>query len=232
MRPSIGFDDRGNFVAVLPQTVAAIDHGAMTHLHWAAAAPWVALALGLATFWWKEWRRGRIICPQPKVFAALLGDTPMLRLPLALVNTGPRVMVITDMRLWFPDIPDAAFGLHWRRTLGELLGPAGHAEPLPLVLPPRGADLVLAEFGDMLSRITFIATDHPVRVEVKLAGRKDTWRRVGEFPLRVGGWIGNDPAKWTAYYNADGPPSKEQVERVGQLINRLAAQLHLNSGDQ
>jgi hypothetical protein len=62
-----------------------------------------------ASFWWLNARRGRLVAAPPGAFA--LAARPkgiLLRLPLAIYNTGARALVVSNLRCRFPNLENAA----------------------------------------------------------------------------------------------------------------------------
>jgi hypothetical protein len=76
----------------------------------------LALLFAVASFWWLNARRGRVVGAVPHAYGmAAAAQVFLLRLPLALYNTGARAIVVRDLRCWFPEAP------RYYRSRGEPL---------------------------------------------------------------------------------------------------------------
>jgi len=61
----------------------------------------LALLFSVASFYWMNWRRGRILVGPPKSFAAVGSQDAKLiiRLPLVFFNSGAIPIVVQDLQL-------------------------------------------------------------------------------------------------------------------------------------
>src|SRR4051794_21127716 len=59
-----------------------------------------ALAFTIMTFWWNNWRRGRLTVGYPRTFAATTASgLPILTLPLTFQNTGAIAIGVRALRV-------------------------------------------------------------------------------------------------------------------------------------
>ena len=148
----------------------------------------LALLFTIGSFWWLQARQGRLRSYQPNTFAfARNPSQALLRFPLVLYATGPKPIVILDLRLSFPTEPGVA-PLPWRSWRSQLRPDTGDPVRLPAVfsVPGRQAQQHFIEFGidmkDPLPGIDLSASEYPVLVEV-LLGHKKGWKPLLSFPL-------------------------------------------------
>jgi hypothetical protein len=179
---------------------------------WSVAAPLIvavaALVFTVASFWWLNARRGRLVAASPDAFA--LGNPPgdlMLRLPLAIYNTGAKALVVGNLRCRFLDagVP----GQPWRTTRNTLRTGPDDVEDFPTPFPVDGRHAVpkVIEFGDKSTAVRLSPRTYQVLIEVDNAlagGAGPTWRKLVEFPLYVHDNMlqGN----YIAYRNTPEPP--------------------------
>lgn len=63
-----------------------------------------ALAFTVLSFWWLNARQGRLKSYAPHTFAAAVTpEKTLVRLPVILFNTGPKPIVVQNLRLAFLD---------------------------------------------------------------------------------------------------------------------------------
>jgi hypothetical protein len=163
----------------------------------------LALLFTVGSFWWLQARQGKLLSYPPHSFAFYLIPTKArLRFPLVLYNTGPKPVVVQDMRLLFPTHPEVT-PLPWRTSRSHLMPDAEDGPQLPAVfsVPGRQAQQYFIEFGidakEPLPLIDLGASEDLVRVEV-LLGHKKQWKQLISFPLR--GKL-ESPTAYIAYSN-------------------------------
>ena len=150
----------------------------------------LALLFTVGSFWWLQARQGRLRSYQPHTFALTnTSNQALFRFPLVFYNTGPKPIVIRDMKLLFPKQPVVP-ALAWLNTRSQLK-PApddGHQFPAVFSVPGRQAQQYFIEFGidakNPLPGIDLAAHEHKVRVDV-LLGHKRRWTRLVTFALRA-----------------------------------------------
>jgi hypothetical protein len=177
----------------------------------------LALLFTIASFWWLNARRGRLRCAAPHAYG--MAATPqvfLLRLPLALYNTGARAIVVRDLRCWFPESRQV-LPLPWRTTRRTLRPESGDVEDFPTPFPVRGREAVpvIPEFGGPFPGFTLDAGSHRCLVEI-LENDRDSWRVLLDFELHVTGDTEKRKA-YLAYSNlAEDPRAKERGEAAAR----------------
>ena len=149
----------------------------------------LALLFTVGSFWWLQARQGRLRSYPPHTFA--FAGNPgqvLIRLPLVLYNTGPRPIIVQEMRLSFPKETGAA-PLLWRASTSQIKPDTNDGRQLPAVfyVPGRQAQQHFVEFGidsaDPLPGVDLRAQEYRVTVEA-LLGHKRKWKRLASFPLQ------------------------------------------------
>jgi hypothetical protein len=165
----------------------------------------LALLFTVGSFWWLQARQGKLRSYPPHSFAFYLVPTKVrLRFPLVLYNTGPKPIVVQNMKLSFSKHPEVK-PLPWRTSRSHLMPDADDGPQLPAVfsVPGRQAQQYFIEFGidakDPLPGIDLSASENLVRVEV-LLGHKRQWQRLVSFPLS--GEHVESPSAYIAYSNS------------------------------
>lgn len=190
----------------------------------------MALLFAVGSFWWLNARQGRLKCFEPHSFAATV--TPslgLLRLPLALYNTGAKPIIVQDLRLRFPDEPGDVLGLPWRNTRTRVDPGEDDVAGLPAVFSVAGrtADTVFIEFGGPFPGIEFKPQAQRVRIDARVAHKSD-WQPILEFSLLLTNV--EHPERYIAYSNREDALSREDRAKVTASLNKLIANLQQNAG--
>jgi hypothetical protein len=165
----------------------------------------LALAFALASFWWLHARTGSLEAAAPRSYG--FSDRVRLRLPLAFFNTGPKALMISDLRLVLDD--PAREPLPWVITRGKMRPDRDdHAFATPFAVPGRGAKEVIAEFGHDRGWAPAERSHHRIRLQARIHP-SDSWTDVVAFD-----WWAPPSAKHMkldiVYANTPGPqPSAE-----------------------
>ncbi len=110
----------------------------------------LALLFTLSAFWWLHARRGQIVAGQPFTWAGYSqpdGDA-RLRFPVALANSGPVGIIVTDLRATVR-ANDFEARLPWSTTRRSLRASADDVEDFaaPFVVNGRDVARLFVEFG-------------------------------------------------------------------------------------
>jgi hypothetical protein len=166
------------------------------------------LVLTAALFWVVNLRRGRVVCPEPRSFAAVFASGEnLISLPLGIHNNGARHRQVQDLRLTLevPEPPGTAnlpggapMMFSWRASRDEVQPRTGNKRTLPAVfaLNGRTANTYFIEFGHRQDKGPK-GGPHRATVEVKLSD-EDDWRPLVIFDLHTERVIGDS---YMAYSN-------------------------------
>ena len=185
-----------------------------------------ALVFTVGSFWWLFARQGDLVAYEPYSFAAQVIDTSVLhlRFPLVLENTGPKALIIHDLRLCFPDVPNSTLPIPWKTSRSELKPSSldGHKFPAVFALPGRSAAQYFIEFGAPFPGFELERLNYNVRIEAKVA-HKEGWQTLLGFTLRAGNII--SPTSYITYSNAPFTPTAEDTEKADATLHRLLEDL-------
>lgn len=147
----------------------------------------MALLFTVTSFWWIQVRRGRLICSEPRTYAAAFEPKRILIvLPLVLYNSGPAPIVLTDFRLWITR-SDERLLCRWRATQPGISPAApggGRVFPSPFPVEGRRAIERFIEFGRSSTEIDPAQGPYKVEVEVKKS-HSSKWKSLLSFELNT-----------------------------------------------
>lgn len=153
----------------------------------------LSLLFTLATFWWNNWRRGRLIADHPRSFAVrrTRGRT-LLTIPLVLQNTGARTLSVVALRLRTATGQEASYSrLH---AAMDLEG-SSPSFATGFVVGGRDSALKVCEFDTKATNF-LTAGQNEFYLDV-LFSRKKKWMQGRKITLHVDdelfSRIGNDP---------------------------------------
>jgi hypothetical protein len=142
----------------------------------------MALVFTVASFWWIQVRTGRLVSYHPRVYAgAFRPGTLRIRLPLTILNTGARTLVVTDLRLEFEDTGVQAPVISFRHSIrpgSEDTQDFAH----PFAVAGRQAVSKFVEFGTDGSWLPEPETEYRFQVHA-LIGNTDRWKELLDMSL-------------------------------------------------
>ena len=168
-----------------------------------------ALGFTVGTFWWNNWRQGKLSVDIPRSYSAYQGkDRFLLMLPIAISNSGPIPIVVSALRLRMelPDNQTAVIPYVKRRPE---LAPSGKNEPVfatNFTVKPRDASIMFCEFHR--DRVAPLKAGHnSVKVEALAAGG-GRWQQIGDFELHVSEKHERETMQcyWVVHDNAEALP--------------------------
>ncbi|WP_420000100.1 hypothetical protein [Streptomyces boninensis] len=150
-----------------------------------------ALAFTIGSFWWMNERRGRLRSYAPHTFGAWVKDRQLfVHLPLVIYNTGPKPLIVQNLRLCFSDGPAGIEPLLWNGCLAEARKShiAKNAKPAIFSVPGRQALQLFVDFGSELPQDRphkEHLCDRTATIEAML-GDRDAWGPLVRFTLQLG----------------------------------------------
>ncbi|OKI37717.1 hypothetical protein A6A28_31985 [Streptomyces sp. CB03578] len=195
----------------------------------------MALLFTAATFWWLNARLGVLKSWEPQTYAMSLNrDYVRVRLPLVMYNTGARPIVVLDLRMRFPDEPDAFWPLVWTGTSEELMPKSADdvVAPTGFAIAGRTAEQLVVSFTVPSPGFIPEVRDYQVVIEAVLGQRKlwqrvirrdSRWQPFARFGLRMG------PMRYTgsfgAYSNSPLDLQMDTLRAPGDAMERLTLRL-------
>lgn len=144
----------------------------------------LAILFTIGSFWWMNWRRGRLQLWPPRSYAAKGGaDQLTIQLPLVMFNTGPTPIVVRNLRVVLPeeaDMPTASF----QATVPKLASTEGREWATGFPVRGREAVRVIGQFINKQTGVVFTAKTYVVEVQARL-GTGNRWVSLLRFDLKV-----------------------------------------------
>lgn len=145
----------------------------------------LALLFTVFSFWWMNWRTGRLEVGKPRSFAATGSDKGLLiiLLPIVFFNNGPIPILVQNLRLIFPDEEDTT-PLFFNATRAKLGDPKQDDFATQFPVKGREAILLHCQFHRTPGHLVFQARRYRLVLEGKL-GNKKKWQKLSEFELNI-----------------------------------------------
>jgi hypothetical protein len=146
-----------------------------------------ALLFTVFSFWWMNWRPGRLKVAKPRSFAVMRpsnADAIVLVVPIVLVNTGALPVIVQNLRLVVPDLGGEDLPFIFQATASALAFKADHALAFQFPVRSREATTVIGEFYRTPAQVTFEAKSYEARLD-GLLNDKGRWKALCSFELRV-----------------------------------------------
>jgi hypothetical protein len=168
----------------------------------------LALVFTVASFWWSNWRRGRLRVDRPRTFAYHEDQkNSMILLPLAITNTGARIILVTAVRIKLGGTkksPRVAWMIRERQGPEPKSGD-GVMIAANFTIEGRKSQVRFSEF-EFSPPLKLRSGQYPVRVEALMA-HKRRWRKIGELKLTIdSAKITENAGHYIAYDNAGSLP--------------------------
>jgi hypothetical protein len=146
-----------------------------------------ALVFTIVSFWWMNWRPGKLEVTTPRSFAlgrAAGREVLFVRIPMVFINSGARPLLVQNLRLIIQSIEeqDRPFEFNSVATSLDFNAPTTLATQFPL--KSREA---LLQFGDFVRRpgtTVFHAGSHTAEIHI-LLGQSTAWRLWTQFQLII-----------------------------------------------
>ncbi len=143
-----------------------------------------ALLFTIFSFWWMNWRRGRLKVSNIRTYAASgSGNKVLVELPLIFFNTGAIPILIENIRLRLNSIGKEELTLPFNATVARLATDFERAWATPFAVHGGKAMEVICEF-QTYSDFVFVPGDYTLTLEA-LLGHKKGWRHLRDFKIRV-----------------------------------------------
>jgi hypothetical protein len=196
-----------------------------------------ALLFSIASFWWINARRGKVVVPEPHAFVLAGKDSTVLilRFPLVLFNSGAVANVIRGLQLRLPGEGHSVLPLPWRGTYNTLAGgpQSERRYATPFAVPARDAVPLIVEFGGPYPGFEMVPDQsYSVRIEGLLVQRegsvarcwrsithKRSWQTLVDFDLPI------PPKPWHQLAVHPLTQDQETEEQAGRFLDELLQEL-------
>lgn len=144
-----------------------------------------ALGFTLYSFWWMNWRKGKLHVSPPRSYAAngSLKNKLTIQIPLTFFNDGPTPIVIQNMQLIIQD-ERSLRPLVFTATVDKLASDEGKAFATQIPVLGREAILLICWFMRDPGELLFETKSYTLELQAILDER-EVWSEIARFPLHV-----------------------------------------------
>ena len=145
----------------------------------------LALFFTVFSFWWMNWRNGKLHVGTPRSYAAFgsLEAKMILEFPFVFFNDGPTPIIVQNLRLVFSDEKQTR-PLTFMATVKEIGNHQNRAFATQFPVRGREALLLICEFQREPGGMLFEARNYNMELQAKLGNRKK-WEQICNFNLNI-----------------------------------------------
>jgi len=145
----------------------------------------LALLFTVFSFWWMNWRKGKLQVGTPRTYAAFgsLEGKMVLEFPFVFFNNGPIPIIVQNLRLVFSEDKESR-PLNFIATVKKLGKDEERAFATQFPIRGREALLLICEFQRSPGGMIFESNNYPMELHAKLDNSKK-WKRICNFNLNV-----------------------------------------------
>lgn len=145
----------------------------------------LALLFTVFSFWWMNWRTGKLHIGSPRTYAAFGSQEGrmVLEFPFVFFNDGPMPIFVQNLRLLFLQETQPR-PLSFIATVKKLGKDEDRAFATQFPVHGREAILLICEFQREPGGMTFEARNYPMELQAKLSNSKK-WKQICRFSLNV-----------------------------------------------
>ena len=138
----------------------------------------LALSFTIYSFWWMNWRRGKLIVGCPRSYAAYGSKDSILVLefPFDFFNNGPLPIIIRNMRLVILD-EELDIPLTFTAIVKKLGKDEDRSLSTQIVIPGREAKVIICEFQRRPGELIFEKKIYQIELQAKLDKKNNDRRR-------------------------------------------------------
>jgi hypothetical protein len=145
----------------------------------------LALLFTVFSFWWMNWRKGKLLVSGPRSYAAMgsLEGGMIIEFPLVFFNSGAAPIIVQNLRLLFlQEIQPRP--LSFIATVKKLGKDEDRSMATQFPVRGRAAVTLVCEFQRNPGNVLFEARTYPMELQAKLNSDRK-WKQICRFPLRV-----------------------------------------------
>lgn len=148
-----------------------------------------ALLFGIASFYWMNWRKGKLRVSGPQLGFGAHGSKDghlVIIVPIVFFNDGASPIIVEDLRLFFLTEADQR-PLRFTATLADLKVRLSEVErKLPTQFPVRGREAIrmICEFQRTPGRLLFEERVYPIELRGRL-DQNSAWIPLCRFDLNI-----------------------------------------------
>jgi len=144
-----------------------------------------ALIFTIFSFWWMNWRKGKLQIGTPRSYAAFgsLEGRMVLEFPFVFFNDGPLPIIVQNLRLIFSQEIEK-HPLNFIATVKKLGKDEERTFATQFPVRGREALLLICEFQREPGGMVFESQLYPMELQAKLGNNKK-WKKICSFNLKV-----------------------------------------------
>ena len=145
----------------------------------------LALFFTIYSFWWMNWRRGKLIVGTPRAYAAFCSKDSMmvLEFPFDFFNNGPLPIILRNLRLVLVD-EEKIKPLTFTAIVKKLGKDEDRSLATQIVIRGREAILLICEFQRRPGEFIFDKNDYRLELQA-ITNNSNEWKIILSFCLRV-----------------------------------------------
>lgn len=144
-----------------------------------------ALIFTTFSFWWMNWRRGKLTLSEVRTYAAVSsGNSLIIQLPIVFFNSGAMPVLVNNLRLTFPEREKKYTALVFNDTVEKLASDQGTSKATPFPVHGGEALLKICSFQSRCSGFHFEVGEYELNIEARLNPSKE-WILLKTFTLIV-----------------------------------------------
>jgi|SRR3990172_6181038 len=145
----------------------------------------LALFFTIFSFWWMNWRRGKLEISNIRTYVAASKDGKIIiELPIILFNSGARPILVENLRLNLYGHDNDRYCLDFIATVNKLGTDENRAFATPFAVHGGKAIELICEFQCKSQKFGFYEGSFELELE-GLLGHKVGWRRLRKFILNI-----------------------------------------------
>lgn len=145
----------------------------------------LALLFAVISFWWMNWRIGRLIVGAPRSYAAIgsLDEQMVLEFPFVFFNDGPMPIIVQNLRIVFSN-ETQSHPLGFTATVKRLGRDEDRSVATQFPVRGREALYLICEFQREPGSMLFAVGSYPVELHAQL-GNETRWKSICHFTIDV-----------------------------------------------
>ena len=143
----------------------------------------IALSFTIYSFWWMNWRRGKLRVSPPRIFGAYCSQKSklVLHIPFLFFNDGPKPIIVNNLRLIFED--ETVFNpITFVSTLNSVGDTNNKAFSSQFYIKGKECCTLVCEFQRIPGNLVFMRNEHWFQLQGQLNNNVE-WKLLLRFHL-------------------------------------------------
>jgi hypothetical protein len=146
----------------------------------------LALIFTVVSFWWMNWRRGKLVVFEPRTYALSSTDNHIIiDLPLVFLNKGAATRVVRNLKLIVTQ-ENTSVVMYFNNTTSDLGIVENKQNKWARAFPIPGRESYSRVFNFVNSQTSLQFVSGEAKLELKvIADGKDSWKKLLEFTVLI-----------------------------------------------